>query len=72
MPRRVVKDRSIDLRRTTLGPDDEVLELNLSAPPSPAPLRLFADLPGPREAEYALPPRDPGGLAGLWRVLESL
>jgi hypothetical protein len=72
MPRRLAEDRSINLRRAVLGPGDEVLELDPTAPPSAPPLRIFADLPGPPEAEYAPPPPDPVGLASLWRAVESL
>jgi hypothetical protein len=72
MPRRVAGDRSIDLRRAVLGPDDEILELDPDAPPSAPAVRIFADLPGPPEAEYAPPPPDPVGLASLWRAVESL
>jgi len=50
-----------------------VLEVVPGAPPPPPPpLRPFADLPGPREAEYAPRRHDPLSLAGLWRALESL
>ena len=55
-------------------PDPElvVLEVVPGAPQPPPPLRLFADLPGPREAEYAPRGHDALSLAGLWRALESL
>jgi hypothetical protein len=72
MRRRPGIERSIDLRRAVPDPELEVLEIVPGATPPPPPLRLFADLPGPREAEYAPPRRDPLSLAGLWRALESL
>jgi len=72
MPRRPGIDRSIDLRRAMPDPELEVLEVVPGAPPSPPPLRLLTDMPGPREAEYAPQRHDPLSLAGLWRALESL
>jgi hypothetical protein len=72
MRRRPGIDRSIDLRRAMPDPELEVLEVVPGAPPPPPPLRLFADLPGPREAEYASQRHDALSLAGLWRAFESL
>ena len=66
------RDREIDLRGTEPAADDEVLELTDIRPADPPPLRLFAVLPGPLEAEYARPAADPTSLAPLWRALESL
>lgn len=71
MRSRRARDREIDLRGIEPTPEEEVLELAEAPSPPPA-LRLFAGLPGPLEAEYALPERDPTGLASLWRALESL
>jgi hypothetical protein len=72
MRSRRARDREIDLRGTELGPEEEVLEPAEGPAPTPPPLRLFAGLPGPLEAEYAPPGPDPAGLASLWRALESL
>jgi len=66
------RDREIDLRRTIPNLADEVLELAESMDSVPPPLRLFAGMPGPLEAEYARPTRDPTGVASLWRAVESL
>ena len=72
MRSRRARDREIDLRGTGPTPEDEVLELSEAQSSPPPPLRLFAGLPGPLEAEYARPTHDPTGLATLWRALESL
>ena len=66
------RDREIDLRGTGPTPDDEVLELAEVVAAPPPPLRIFAGMPGPREAEYAPSTPDPTGLATLWRAIESL
>ncbi|HTE64648.1 MAG TPA: hypothetical protein VK736_00115 [Candidatus Binatia bacterium] len=72
MRSRRARDREIDLRGTEPTAEDEVLELTEAPPVPPPPLRLFAGLPGPLEAEYARPTYDPTSLATLWRALESL
>jgi hypothetical protein len=72
MRSRRARDREIDLRGTEPTPEDEVLELAEVAATPPPPLRIFAGLPGPPEAEYAPPTRDPTSLATLWRAIESL
>jgi hypothetical protein len=71
MRSRRAREREIDLRGTEPTPEDEVLELTEVAAAQPPPLRIFAGLPGPPEAEYA-PRPDPTGLAPLWRAIESL
>jgi hypothetical protein len=72
MRSRRAPDREIDLRGTEPNPEDEVLELAEVTATAPPPMRLFAGLPGPLEAEYAPPAPDPTGLASLWRALEGL
>jgi hypothetical protein len=72
MRSRCARDREIDLRGTEHSTQDEVLELAEVTASALPPLRLFAGLPGPLEAEYAPPGPDPTGLASLWRALESL
>jgi hypothetical protein len=72
MRSRRARDREIDLRGTSPTLDDEVLELAEAPAAAPPPLRIFAGLPGPLEAEYARPTRDPTSLASLWKAVESL
>jgi hypothetical protein len=72
MRSRRARDGEIDLRGTEPTAEDEALELTEAPPAAPPPLRLFAGLPGPLEAEYARPTHDPTGLATLWRAVESL
>ena len=72
MRSRRAREREIDLRRSTLGPDDEVVELDGASPAPPPPIRLYAGLPGPAEAEYVRPSADPTSLASLWRAAEAL